>query len=298
MWGPPHRPRKVLEARAHFFRIRASGSLLRAARLAPSLRKGGAMACRWALLAVAALGCSRAPAGASGSARAETRDEQLVDHGGEVMAQSTTVAIWWGPREAFPVGAIEEVEGLLAGLGGSALLAMVDQYTRGAGITTRFAGSLFDPSRPPASPLDVAGAAARVCAVLEARGLLPSEGAIYLLYTATPGGPLACAWHGSGACGGATIRVALLPHPAGTSCELLPHFNCGAAAPSAMTLASLTSHELLESITDPLGNGWRDRSGEEMGDKCASTRGCTLLGGAAYELQQEWSNAAHGCALP
>ncbi len=83
-----------------------------------------------------------------------------------------------------------------------------------------------------------------------------------------------------------------------------------------MSLASYTSHEVLEIITNPLGTAWSDAQGDEIGDKCASARGCThaqgdeigdkcasargctLLGGTPWELQQEWSNAAHGCTLP
>jgi hypothetical protein len=77
---------------------------------------------------------------------------------------------------------------------------------------------------------------------------------------------------------------------------------------AADSTLNVTSHEANETITDPLGNAWYDRSGNENGDKCAWNFG-TQLGGSAgaqynqlinntpYELQQEWSNASNGCVL-
>ena len=74
-------------------------------------------------------------------------------------------------------------------------------------------------------------------------------------------------------------------------------------------LSSL-SHEHNETITDPLGSGWIDRSGNENGDLCIDTAahpprvlGRTRAGpydqviaGGRYWLQGEWSNAVGGCA--
>ena len=69
---------------------------------------------------------------------------------------------------------------------------------------------------------------------------------------------------------------------------------------------NVTSHENIETITDPLGTAWYDASGQEIGDKCNFTFGSPLGGGAGaeyneqissgnYWLQEEWSNAASGC---
>ena len=68
------------------------------------------------------------------------------------------------------------------------------------------------------------------------------------------------------------------------------------------------SHELEESVTDPLGNAWYDAAGYENGDKCAWTFGTQqgstphgaynqTIGSGVYELQQEWSNLLSGCVL-
>ncbi|HEX2586757.1 MAG TPA: hypothetical protein VHL51_00705 [Gaiellales bacterium] len=68
--------------------------------------------------------------------------------------------------------------------------------------------------------------------------------------------------------------------------------------------ASMTSHEQLEAVTDPLLNAWWDSSGMEVADKCAyDITGSTLDGGIAnelwaghfYALQTEWDNATESC---
>jgi len=81
--------------------------------------------------------------------------------------------------------------------------------------------------------------------------------------------------------------------------------NNNAAADATL---STTSHEANETITDPLGNAWYDRRGNENGDKCAYNYGTQLgangsgnynqsINGTTYELQQEWSNRSSGCVL-
>jgi hypothetical protein len=68
--------------------------------------------------------------------------------------------------------------------------------------------------------------------------------------------------------------------------------------------ASMTSHEQLESLTDPLLSGWWDSNGLEVADKCAyDTSGSTFDGGIAnelwaghfYALQTEWDNGTASC---
>ena len=68
--------------------------------------------------------------------------------------------------------------------------------------------------------------------------------------------------------------------------------------PSRMSLAAVdslttvSSHELCESITDPVpGMGWYDQSYGEIGDLCV---GQTKKVGQ-YTVQQEWSNQASSC---
>jgi hypothetical protein len=69
--------------------------------------------------------------------------------------------------------------------------------------------------------------------------------------------------------------------------------------PAADTAATAVSHELSESITDPLINAWKDSSGSEIGDECAYYYGLVgwngghateLWDGHPFLLQTEYSN--------
>lgn len=76
---------------------------------------------------------------------------------------------------------------------------------------------------------------------------------------------------------------------------VMPFPGCGGCNGGLSTLDALTStssHELCESITDPLpGSGWYDDQYGEIGDLCAwQTK---TLG--TYTVQKEWSNAASSC---
>lgn len=71
------------------------------------------------------------------------------------------------------------------------------------------------------------------------------------------------------------------------------------------TTINTISHEHNEAITDPLGNGWLASDGSENGDLCAYGFGTQtnpgagaynqVINGHDYDLQQEYSNADHGC---
>ena len=85
--------------------------------------------------------------------------------------------------------------------------------------------------------------------------------------------------------------------------------NCGseAAYPNGAVLdlvLSPTSHEMLESNTDPLINGWKGAGGnsDEIGDKCSYIYGYiapdgtnVVLNGNRFQIQIEYSNDFGGC---
>jgi hypothetical protein len=53
----------------------------------------------------------------------------------------------------------------------------------------------------------------------------------------------------------------------------------------------------MESITDPLANGWYDKGKAEIADKCENEwLACvTLKNGSIWQIQPEWSNALSAC---
>ena len=70
-------------------------------------------------------------------------------------------------------------------------------------------------------------------------------------------------------------------------------------------MASILTHELQETVTDPLGSAWYDSTGAENADKSAWTFGSTFnapngstanltLGARYYLIQRNWVNATGG----
>ncbi|MDP9112798.1 MAG: EXORDIUM family protein, partial [Acidobacteriota bacterium] len=120
-----------------------------------------------------------------------------------------------------------------------------------------------------------------------------------------------CGWHTYGNINGANIKYAFVGDAAGPSfgsCAVQSSSPNGDAAADAM--ASVMSHELEESISDPNLNAWYDASGNENADLCAWTFGAATyaaagggvanmkLGTQDFLIQQNWLNAnGGGCAL-
>jgi hypothetical protein len=218
----------------------------------------------------------------------------LVDHGGPVMAETQTFALWWGDASAFAPDARVAVERLLQGLDGSPYLAVADQYMRGARATTTFAGSLFDPSAPPPVPTGFVDDAA--CRALEANGIAPQPGDLVFVHTSNfPAEYIKwCAWHGWMACRGQTILIVYVPNPAGTFCEAWSD-SCGTGyTMPTLSHLSAAAHEFMEAITNPFGDGWHS-NGMEIADKCGSLA-CVPFPNGMTQLNRLYSNAVQGCA--
>ncbi|MBV9416610.1 MAG: PKD domain-containing protein [Solirubrobacterales bacterium] len=153
--------------------------------------------------------------------------------------------------------------------------------------------------------------------VVAAEHLSISGRDVYFLITpdglgsCTDGNSSSCALGGSvsGYCGyhsetDAGILYAIIPYNAvpGHCQSSNPRPNSSPADPTISTI----SHEHNEMVTDPGGNAWIDRRGNEDGDLCLTSFGPALGGrgatawnetvhGGHFFLQQEWSNADNGC---
>jgi hypothetical protein len=77
--------------------------------------------------------------------------------------------------------------------------------------------------------------------------------------------------------------------------------------PEAEATIDTVAHETVEAITDPVGTGWMDPNGFEVGDKCQTQIGTPLgyapdgspynqlINGRQYLIQTMWSNVTRGC---
>jgi len=230
--------------------------------------------------------------------RRKSTADNLVDRGGEVLPATTTYAVWWGDRSRFPYDAVAGMEAFLTGLDGSRYLAVANQYV-GKQARAPFAGHIFDGSAAPTTSPSTDTIVGKVCDLLSTTGVTPSPTALYLVFTDTfPPEDMFCAWHDAGRCpNGTPIHVAYLPNGGLVDfCDPGNQFACNNLSRGTRILANVTAHEILEAITDPNGDGWVDRDGEEIADKCAWTfDSCSTLGQVSWQIQKEWSNAAGGC---
>ncbi len=115
-----------------------------------------------------------------------------------------------------------------------------------------------------------------------------------------------CAYHGNYTSGGSPVIYANMPYTGTdlTACGVSTTPNNDIDADSTI---NVTSHEQMESVTDPEPNSaWADSSGAEIGDKCAWMFGSLTLDGNKanvqfnghfYIVQQEFDNKVDGCVL-
>lgn len=80
---------------------------------------------------------------------------------------------------------------------------------------------------------------------------------------------------------------------------------CGFSSGLFNSMTEITSHELMEAITDPFPTpgdkpaypqAWNSTDGQEIGDVCVAMGTSLTTPSGSYALQQEWSNSANGCA--
>jgi hypothetical protein len=112
-----------------------------------------------------------------------------------------------------------------------------------------------------------------------------------------------CAYHSHLTSGSSAVLYAVLPYEAPTGVCWSGQAPNGDEGDSVVNTAS---HEQNESITDPLGTGWYDSAGNEIGDKCHLMFGPAIaststgmynekINGHGYWLQEMWSNRARAC---
>ena len=242
-----------------------------------------------------------------GPAKGSTSPD-LLYHGGPVMSSgAAAVPIFWGSSWGTSAG--DKVSGLDAfysGVGGSSYLDTTTEYTdSGGSVSDRVVyspgGYLFDGARAPAKAPSTSAVATVVADTLTAAGKQAVPNGYYPVYSDQPRGHASyCAWHSWGQIdtGNGPVEVQfafffnLDNDPA---CTPQTNYDETGHSEGLRALANVSGHELSEALTDPNGNAWYDRQGEENADKCAWTFSGNLLsfGGSSWEIQGNWSNAVY-----
>jgi hypothetical protein len=277
--------------------------------------RAGGQAASGAQLHVQGIHRTRGASSAAAAAAPATavNPPNMVDNGGPVIPTSTTYAIWWGKPSDFPSDAVQGVDDFLRDLDGSDYLGIADQYMRGNKAHTRFGGNLFDYSAP--APFDAQGSAdplaTELLNVLQAYGMSPDLTAVYLVYTSNYPSIAEqsgfCAFHGYVTENPGTpplAEIAYVPNVAAAqdSCGLDlsiedPFFSPDAYSRGTRSMINMTTHELMETITDPLFTSWYAPNGNEIGDPCIFIFQTNVpIEDDKRRIQEIWSNQAGGCA--
>jgi hypothetical protein len=245
--------------------------------------------------------------GASPTVAATTNPLNMTYYGGLVIPHPTVYAFWWGIPSDFPHDTQDGIDDFFHALDGSAYMELPDQYLFGKDAYIRFGGNLFDYSAPPLEPVDLTtgyfSLAPEVCKVLQANGQKPDPNGIYAIYASNfPNQPLYCAFHGYDTCpDGTVLQIVYVPN---ATTEPLcwvqpPELSCNNHSNGMQAAANSTAHELMETMTDPYGDGWTNAAtGAEIADPCDFTfkRCVHLSDGSKLQLQEIWSNKVGACA--
>jgi len=241
------------------------------------------------------------------AAQAVAATVPLTDHGGPVLQNATTYAIYWGKQTSFPSDLKTAMPLFFEGFGGSVYSYILDQYMPAVFASSFDTTTVTDTTAAPTTSPATSKIVNEACKYIKSK-TLPSDpidtatnsGGLYVVFTSTfPKGVSFCAWHSYGMCSGKEIAVAYIPNLTNQSgCNPGNLYNANTYSEGTRADANVLAHETSEAATDPELNAWYDSSGYEIGDKCAwiFSSAVTLANSTTWQLQEEWSNAINGCA--
>ena len=240
--------------------------------------------------------------------------DNLGYSGGPVMTGTThTYAIFWEPRGNVDAHYNSLITRYFNDIGGSPLYKIASQYTQtnGGYPANAVAAASWVDSRPyPHEIVLDSDIRSEVKHAQRVNGWHSSLHNAFFVFTernvnvctdsthsqCTSNG--FCAYHS--AFSDNTTIYAVIPYIASFQCD--PHG--GPNHDDADKTITGISHEQLEAATDPLGNAWLDRQGNEVADKCARYYGKPDAQGAdviwnhdPYMVQKEWDNRSSSCRL-
>lgn len=238
----------------------------------------------------------------------------LSYHGGPVQAGTAHVfAIFWEPTGNVSSRYNSLLQQYFGDVGGSGLYHNNTQYTQTGGgnpSNSVLSGSFVDRTSYPESPLLDSDIQNEVSRAQSANGWVSNNDNVFFVFLernedlcfdsslSQCASNTFCAYHSFF---GTNTIYAAMPYAASFSCRAF-----GQGEPNnddADLTINVSSHEQMESATDPLLNAWFDSSGSEIGDKCAwmfgpnTNGGDVVFNGHRYELQKEWDNRVGGCVL-
>jgi hypothetical protein len=246
----------------------------------------------------------------------------LQYNGGSVQQAGTTeYAVFWEPTGSTVSANYNSlITRYFNDVGGSTLYGVNTQYYQGSNQqhivnSSHLGGTWVDTSAYPSSSLTDADIQNEAVKAINANGwtkgintqvfVFLAKGENQCMSSGTCSFTTYCAYHGFFNNGGQTVLYASMPY-AGTNLSACG--TQGAASPNndqdSDAEISITSHEQMETVTDPQLDAWFDPTGAEIGDKCAYTFGSTAANGSnitmnghPYIVQEEFSNAQLGCSL-
>ena len=282
----------------------------------------------------------------------------LVKHSGPVMHSVTTHVVYWDPSKDFTEKTQEVINGFFTAVAHDSgaptnVFAVAGQYTdstANAAYSSAVGSAPPDSAAYPASGCSVPSGysvcltdtqvQAHLSAYITANKL--PKGMIHQYFVVTPHKVVTCleagvcsdnyycAYHsfipGASKVIYSDIPFSLADKENAKSCQAdgyaklqQPNADTGGFADVAL---KYISHEYIEASTDPLLNGWVDKEGEEIGDKCnfyaakagkesdpnafrpilgglpgAGTLFNQSINGAHYYIQSEWDNAVSACRM-
>jgi hypothetical protein len=242
------------------------------------------------------------------AAHAGTAPQPLTYHGGTVLHQSTAYALFWAPP-GYPMPAdnvaafTRYFQDQQTSTSGSAYAVSAQYFdARGpAGTSSTFGGALTATDAVPATqcadrpvielpqPIGVCVTQSTLDALVTrtaaAHGISPGSSSIFFIFL--PPGMGTCSDDGS-ACAYAQFAAYHSETDAQLLYAVLPYF----PEPRYESVA----HEHIETITDPVGDGWFIEDTGEIADICQDLAHTNqVLGSTTYSLPLEWSNASGTC---
>jgi hypothetical protein len=227
--------------------------------------------------------------------------QNISYHGGPVITSAKVVSIFWGSEwgtdSNHPSALAQSIYNFFAQFGSTGEYNVITQYS-GIQKTNLTNDYWVDPSNPPTNVTD----SAVINEVIKYFGshagpdpstiyevFLPSNSYASFGSSDSCGGPnlVFCAYHSNFSHNGVDVKYASMPYPSCGGCQWT-------GFTTAQNFDHFACHETREAVTDPDGNAWYDRRGNEADDKCAWSP-APFIGTGGYGYQYEWSNAVSGC---